>query len=367
MKQKRIDFVGRLDGRTELGDGSVRYQARLTRVGVFDYGDHRELRLPEDVFHADALASFRGLVVTDGHRAWVDSKNWKDYAIGHVGDDVRKSDDGVHVEASVILKDAAAIARADTGELAEISMGYAVNLEPTKGEVDGVKYDSIQRDIRGNHAALGPDAWGRAGASVRLLDGAAYGRDMSTPANTPAQRIDAPSQNEDQIRKDLDASRSDADSARKERDAAKADLVAANKRADKAEAERDAAKLDAAKATEDAKKTDARVEARVQLVDSARGILGKEFSFAGKSDRDVRVAALTKVDPNAKFDGKSDDYVAARFDLATETVTTERAALASVNETITQPTQNEDATESVIDKARREFNERSQNAWKPKK
>jgi hypothetical protein len=360
--ERRFDLVGRLDGtRVELGDGSVRYPARLTRVGVFDYGDHKELRRPEDVFDQEALDSFKGLTVTDGHRAWVDAENWDDLSLGHVGDDVRR--DGDYVAASIILKDASAIARADARELVEISMGYGVNLVAEPGETEsGEKYDSIQTNIRGNHAALGPDAWGRAGANVRLLDAAYPLGNMADPV----KRIDAPASNEDQTRKDLDAARSDAGDARKERDDARAQLADANKRADKAEAERDAAKQTIAKLEDEAKKVDAKIAERVALVDSARSILGADFSFAGKSDRDVRIAALAKVDPAAKFDGKPDGYIEARFDLAVESVGKERKSLAEVNEVTTSTTENADSQESDVEKARRESQERTANAWKPK-
>ncbi len=336
MSERRIDFVGRLDGRTDLGDGSVRFAARLTRTGVFDYGDHKELRTPEEVFKSDALSSFKGLSVTDGHRAWLDAGNWKEFSIGHVGDDVHA--DGDFVVASVIVKDADALAKIDSGDLIEISMGYAVDLEHAPGKTaDGQAYDSIQRNIAGNHAALGPKDWGRAGGSVRLLDGAAYAPDNMADQ---VKRIDAPSSTD---AADLAAARAENEAIRKERDTARADLAAATKRADTSEAERDAARKEATEAkaaaekerTDAATKTDAAIDARVSLVDSARGILGKDFVFAGKSDKDVRVAALTKIDPAAKFDGKSEDYIAASFDIAVKTVQSDRAELGKVNETAT--------------------------------
>lgn len=332
--QIRFDFVGKLDGKTVLGDGSVRYQARLTRVGVFDYGDHKELRHEDEVFKQASIDSFKGITVTEGHRAFVDPANWKSIAIGHVGDDVRR--DGDHLAASITLKDKDAIAKADRGELVELSMGYTVNLDATPGQTaSGEKYDAIQTDIVGNHAAMGPRDWGRAGASVRLLDGAAYAPGDMT---TPVQRTDAPI-NTDAA--DLVAARADAEAVRKERDAARADLAAANKRADNAEAERDAAKKTAADAETarktDASKADAAIEARIALLDSARGVLGAEFVFAGKSDKDIRVAAIMKADPSAKLDGKSDGYLERSFEIACESVKTDRAALGAVNETTTNP------------------------------
>lgn len=362
MSEKRIDFVGKLDGRVDLGDGSVRFNARLTRTGVFDYGDHKELRTADEVFKKEALDSFRGLTVTVGHRAWLDAGNWREFAVGHVGDDVRADEDGIHVDASVVLKDKSAIAKADAGELIEISMGYSVDLQATPGQTaDGQKYDSVQTNIQGNHAALGPRAWGRAGGSVRLLDGAAYADDMTIPE----KRIDAPAAN-DQLQKDLDAARADNEAVRKERDAARKDATDATARADKAEAERDAAKKDATEAKADAAKartdasatTDAAVEARVHLIDAARGVLGSDFKATKKdgektvsmSDKEIRIAVIAKVDPALKLDGKTDAYIEARFDLATESVKTDRSELGKVNETTMTPA-GSTPTKSVLDAA----------------
>lgn len=395
MSERRYDFIGKLDGRTVLGDGSVRFTARLTRIGVFDYGDHKELRVPEEVFKPESMASFKGIAVTDGHRAFVDATNWKSVAAGHVGDDVHQ--DGEFLVASIVVKDAAVLKKIDSKELVELSMGYTVNLDAAPGQTDGGEaYDSIQRDIVGNHAALGPVDWGRAGPTVRLLDaemkmprdpgvkekhdpagaidilqrglrmlsghaisvslsgehadGAAYA--LGTMAD-PVKRVDAPLNSDAADAADLAASRADADAVRKERDTARAERDAASKRADTAEAERDAANKDVEKAKTDAAETAkaeaSRVDARVTLLDSARGILGAETSFAGKTDREVRTAALVKVDPASKFDGKSDDYVTAAFDIAVKSVKTDRTALGKVNEIVTDATTTQ--TKSLLDQA----------------
>lgn len=351
MSERRIDFHGKLDGRTELGDGSVRFNARLTRVGVFDYGSHRELRTPDEVFSQAALDSFKGLTVTVGHVAWLDATNWREHAIGHVGDDVRR--DGDYVAATLIVKDKKALEKIDAKSLAEISMGYSVDLDETPGRTDaGEDYDAVQTNIRGNHAALGPENWGRAGANVRLLDGAAYAPGMTTPG----QRFDAPTDKDlTDARADATAARADADTLRKERDTARTERDDAKKRADTLEAERDAARreaTDAKKALEDAKKDEAaRIDARVALIDAARGVLGKDFDAKGKSDREVRIAVLAKVDSKIDFTGKSDDYVAASFDLATKKVDSEREALGGVNQTASTPTTQKSKVDEAYEKA----------------
>ncbi len=307
--QRRFDFNGRFDNRQELGDGSVKFSARLTRTGVFDYGDHKEARFPDEVFKEDALNSFKGLTITEGHAAWVNPENWKEIAVGHIADDVHQ--DGEHVAASLIIKDKRTLAKIDAGELVELSMGYSVELEQSRGKTDsGEEYDSIQRGIRGNHAALGPKNWGRAGTSARLLDGTYALPEMTT------QRIDAPAE--------LDALRAERDSA--------------NKRADKAEAERDTAKKEAADAKTRSDAAEAsfqeRVAARVDLQERARVVLGADYKFASKSDKEIRIDALKKVDSDFTPEGKTDAYLEVRFDLDCKRVKSAQADLASTNTAI---------------------------------
>jgi len=139
-RTQRIDtYDVKLDGRTELGDGSVRFNARLTRIGVFDYGDHKELRVADEVFSKEAIDSFKGIVVTDGHRGWVTPETWRQLARGHVGDDVRR--DGDHLVGSVVIKDADMLAKIDSGDRVELSMGYEVELDETPGRTDAGEED----------------------------------------------------------------------------------------------------------------------------------------------------------------------------------------------------------------------------------
>lgn len=61
------------------------------------------------------------------------------------------------------------------------------------------------------------------------------------------------------------------------------------------------------------------VSARLGLLDRAESIIGERPTFDGLSDREIMIDTLVKagVDPD-RFDGKSDDYVAATFDTYVE-------------------------------------------------
>lgn len=142
----------------------------LTRVGIFEYrrpdgSIRRELRLPEEVFAPESLASYKGKPVILTHEAgMIDSDNVQQEQIGTILSEGMQ--DGDNVRAQIIIHDARKL---DYG-LRELSLGYSLDLEETPGEWQGQPYDAIQRNIRVNHLALVEKA--RAGDSARLnIDG----------------------------------------------------------------------------------------------------------------------------------------------------------------------------------------------------
>lgn len=142
----------------------------LTRVGIFEYKNpdgsiRRELRLPEEVFAPESLASYKGKPVILTHEAgMIDSDNVQQEQIGTILSEGMQ--DGDNVRAQIIIHDARKL---DYG-LRELSLGYSLDLEETPGEWQGQPYDAMQRNIRVNHLALVEKA--RAGDSARLnIDG----------------------------------------------------------------------------------------------------------------------------------------------------------------------------------------------------
>ena len=94
------------------------------------------------------------------------------------------------------------------------------------------------------------------------------------------------------------------------------DLERTQARADQAETERDQAKTERDQAT-DPVKLDARVTARAELCDRARKVAGKADLDTSGSDREVMTRALDARGIKG-LEERSDDYVAARFDAASE-------------------------------------------------
>lgn len=324
----RIDTVGRLDGKRRTPQGGYRIDANLTRTGIFFYrgpnGEAvREYRPPEEVFNADSLESLKYASVTVGHPAMVKTANWKSLSVGVVGTDVRE--DGKFVAGSVIVQDEEAINKIDRDELVEISLGYSVKLDHTPGVTpDGEPYDAKQTEIKYNHAALLPRNTGRAGGEVRLrLDSAGDCIDPET-----AYRSDMT----------LEEMKARADKAEGERDALKSEnakLVAESetlkKDAADAKAAADKARADAADAIP------ALVSARASLESSAKSILGDE-DLSKKTDSAIVSAVIVKDDPEFKVDGRSAEYLRARFDAIVERSSRADAAHRKVAEVTTPVT-----------------------------
>jgi len=168
----RLDYAGRLGKLRQTPTGGYVVPARVARTGILVYKnpdgtERRELRLADECFKADSLATLAHAAVTDieHHRGLIDATNWKAAALGHV-DNVRQ--DGDFVVADLHINDAAALEQIERGGLIDTSAGYRCRLEWTAGTHKGERYDAIQRDIKYNHVAVLPPGRGRAGSDVGL-------------------------------------------------------------------------------------------------------------------------------------------------------------------------------------------------------
>ncbi len=121
----------------------------------------RVYRPPEEVFAPQAVASFEGKPVTDGHPPEeVGPENYGAYARGHL-QNVRR--EGALLVADLYITDPALASDIRHKVKREISCGYTCTYQ---AEGEGF----WQRDIRGNHAAVVPK--GRAGREVAIKDAA---------------------------------------------------------------------------------------------------------------------------------------------------------------------------------------------------
>lgn len=162
----RLDSI-KLDETYWTGEGYLVDHPIVTTCGIFEYalsngGVRRELRLPENVFDPESLASYKGKPVIITHDAGtVDKNNVEDEIIGTILSEGYQ--DGEDVRAEIVIHDTDAMRNCG---LRELSLGYSLDLDETPGTWKGQKYDAIQKNIRVNHLALVDEA--RAGDQARL-------------------------------------------------------------------------------------------------------------------------------------------------------------------------------------------------------
>lgn len=166
QRVQRLDSIA-LDQTYYTGEGYLVDHPIVTSVGIFEYlnpdgSKRRELRLPEDVFAAESLASYKGKPIIITHDAgYIDKGNVDEEHIGTILSEGYQ--DGDDVKAEIIIHDTDAMKNSG---LRELSLGYNLRLDETPGVWNGQPYDAIQRDIVINHLALVASA--RAGEQARL-------------------------------------------------------------------------------------------------------------------------------------------------------------------------------------------------------
>lgn len=303
--------------RVEIGaarktpEGYITDDPILTRTGVFEYRNkdgsvRREYRPPEVVFAPETLAAYAGLPITNGHPGEVNAKNIQKHLVGTVMAAGRQ--DGENVRAPVLVFDTAPIENEGKKEL---SVGYGVAFDETPGKTpEGVPYDVKQTANVPNHLALCRK--GRAGTARLNLDAADDADQPEEETTMTMVKVAVAGLSYDaapEVANHLKTIESRADSLEAERDAAVADKA-------KLQAEFDALKANESKIRQDAIET---ATARVKLETTLKA--AKVDFKQDAEDKDLQIAFIKHVRGDS-FDatGKSDAYVQAAFDLASEAV-----------------------------------------------
>lgn len=410
MKAYRLDF-GRIDAPDKSPNGYLKANAYVTRIGVFEYRlpngiTRKELRPPDEVFDWNSLNTLAEVPVTNDHPpVMLDSRNTKKYAVGMTSDKVEK--ENIYVKCKMTVTDQETIDALENYEKQETSCGYTCALEETPGEWEGEQYDAIQRDIVYNHVAIVQR--GRAGSAVRVhMDGADIEAgiqikndkadeakrnalpqgdgtplDKSSKPSAPEDKKDENKQEDNMVKvtlmgKEYDASEelakaveanekahSDAtsklDEAVKSADALKgrvdaleADVKAKSDELEKAKAE----KLDRAAIMKIARD-------RLAIETFAKSVLGEDaekMDFDKLSDVELHKAVVLKADPTAKLDGKSDDYIASRYDYLVEKGVQKPDPVADALKANARGDGSSKEFDDVA--ARKAAMDRAQNAWK---
>ncbi len=169
--------------RTEDINGYVEIKNNpLSKVGVFEYSGqqispelepdkiYKVYRPEEELADPACVESFRLVPWTDEHAMLGTEDDGLTPAeqkgvLGVVGENVYYEDGYLKGNLRIFSEKLAGLIEAGKKEL---SIGYRCLYELTSGVYNGVRYDAIQRKIRGNHLALVDE--GRAGPDVAVLD-----------------------------------------------------------------------------------------------------------------------------------------------------------------------------------------------------
>jgi hypothetical protein len=123
------------------------------------------LRDPQEL--EKAASTFNNIPLLDRHIPVTVDEPQKEYVVGSTGTDAAFV--APYLKNSLVVWDASAIAGIETDQQKELSCAYRYIADMTPGVYEGVAYDGVMRDIRGNHVAL--VEVGRAGPDVVVSDG----------------------------------------------------------------------------------------------------------------------------------------------------------------------------------------------------
>lgn len=307
----------------------------IARVGVFPYlkadnSVEMEAKLPTELLTQSTVKSAENKPVTDDHPAeLVTQQNAAKYMKGFTASNAHVDHDTLRVDLTITDHDL--INEINQGKQ-ELSIGFQTDVVPVKGEFRGISYDSIQKNIQINHVAV--VRRGRAGHNVRLIGDSAemveeHTKQRGEKMETTRVRLDG---------QNITVATADAAKIIKLDDdlSDKAKKIAALKKQIKDLEEQLAelegkAKLNEASATKAQAKADAlekqltksyqyendhldeAVESRLSLINQIKPYLGDDYSFKGKSSKELKLAAIRQVDDTAELSNKSDEYIDAYF------------------------------------------------------
>jgi hypothetical protein len=304
-------------------DGYLVADAKVARTGIQLYRGSevgkpemavvRVYRPESEVFANDAMASVAWRPVTNEHPAqMVDATNWKDLSVGMTGSDVVR--DGAFIRVPLTLMDKAAIDAVAAGKR-ELSLGYSCELDFRDGDTPaGEAYDAVQSNIRVNHLAICSAA--RGGPDLKIGDQKERPEGGPTVANLKTIIVDGlPVETTDAGEAAVNKLKGLLDTSAKALTDAQAAHTAAIAAKDAELGKKDAEIADLKTKVVDGPALDALVADRAKVVERAK-VLAPTLDTAGKTNAEIRRAAVAAKLGDVAVKDKSDDYVGALFDHA---------------------------------------------------
>lgn len=322
--------------RERTDQGYIKVPGKVARTGVQQYlaqelqlNDRKPdevvnvYRPPEEVFAEESLASYENADVTDDHPSeMVSADTYRQHAVGNTVGPGRPESDYVVVD--MLIKDASAIDAVENGK-AELSAGYENEYHYEPGTApDGTPYEYVQRNIRINHIALVDKA--RAGQEAKLFDTKARLTPMSTitlDGKTVTLDDDSKAQ---LIKSAFDAQSEKMGEMEEKLQKAEDEYNKVKDEYEKMKAEKDSKdeELEEAKKESSDEAIAAKLKEVSEVKDAAVKVAGENFTCDSIAPVTIKREALKVSRPTIDWDGQSEAYVAAAWDLETTKTEDER-------------------------------------------
>jgi hypothetical protein len=379
----RYDYIPLNDIKAKAdNNGFIHDTPIITRTGIFTYYEpdgtiRKELRLPEEVFNSDSLASYEGVPLTLNHPKGLVAPDNAD-KIPIVGTVLSHGiQDKNNVRAKVVIQSQKVVKSGMRG----LSAGYTADVIPEVGTYNGEEYTHRQTNIRLNHVAVCKNP--RAGAVARLNMDSNEVLEEEKPneedKKTMAKiKLDSGLEYEaapevivafNQLKADNVTLTKDLEG---ERGKAQTAAVEAKTKLDTVEAERDTLKAEKAKFDEQLKVKDKEhadsiddaVKQRVSLLSVAAA--HKIEKADEMTDRQIKEAVIKTVHGDSTdFSEKSDTYIDGCFDFCKNSSRADSMAEQRKTVNNKKPAdQRKDEQEQTSTSRRDAMTERLKNAYK---
>lgn len=298
-------------------EGYLKGEAIVTKTGVFKYrnqdGTYRyELRHPDEVFKAESLETLKGVPITIDHpNEFVNAENSSSLMVGLTGESINI--DGDFIVSSISITDQKGVKEVTNGKQ-ELSMAYSHDRIEESGEYLGAPYTHKQTNIQYNHLAIVDR--GRAGRSARIItmDGIDYDIDdynnNNEEVNTMSEKelnkiVERLSAIESTMKENQDADNAMAlDDAKKKIDLLQGELDGLNSKLAEAVKSNDES---------DESVIQAKVKERVDVMVKAKNVVALDNADE-LTNREIMEAVIKSTAKDADLEGKTDAYIAGRFD-----------------------------------------------------
>ncbi len=272
-----------------------------------DGSPYRIFRPEAEIFAKDSLSSACNRPIVLNHPAGdVTAANWKALSVGDTGGEIMR--DGESMVVPVMVMDAAGVTAVRSTH-PEFSWGYTAELAMTPGKFGDAAYDGTIHTVRYNHLAAVPSA--RGGHDLRIID-------ERTIPEKPAMKIkigDAEVDLTDGAAVALAVGTLNATLADAQRQVGTltAELATATTTIEARDGTITALNQKVADAEVTPAKLQALADARAKLITDAKAIAGATLVVDGKTDAEIRKAAVVIKLGDAKAAAMSDAAIEGAF------------------------------------------------------